>query len=236
MKILVGNWKSNGNTSNKRKLFSALRRIKTDVKIILCLPYTLLGGDKNKNIAIAAQNISSFENGAFTGEISGQMIKDTGAKYVLIGHSERRTYHRETNAIVKDKAQLAIKYGLIPIICIGETLAEHKANKTKSVIKKMLLESIPDNGKFIIAYEPRWAIGTGITPTKTEVQQIHQFIFNILHNIDQEKTPILFGGSINAKNATRFITIPHVDGYMVGRASLKPETFLPIIQQMNKIQ
>lgn len=233
MKILVGNWKSNGNLADKKKMFSALGRITTDIKIILCLPYTLLCGKKGKNVMVAAQNISDFENGAFTGDISGQMLKNIGVQYVLVGHSERRHYHHETNNVVKNKAQLAIKYGLTPIICIGENLAEHRANKTKSVIKKMLLESIPDTGKFIIAYEPRWAIGTGVTATKNEVKTIHQMIFDILTSINAEKTPILFGGSINAKNVTKFTNIPHVDGFMVGRASLKPETFLPIIKNMN---
>ncbi len=233
MKILVGNWKSNGNMSEKKKLFTAIERIKTDIKIIICLPYTLLCCDKSHKIAIGAQNISDYTNGAYTGDISGQMIKETGAKYVLVGHSERRTYHHENDKIVKNKANLAVQNKLIPIVCIGETLAEHQSNKTKSVIKKMLLNSIPDTGDFIIAYEPRWAIGTGITPTKTEIKTIHQMIFDILKNMGKEKTPILFGGSINAKNAGRFINIPHVDGFMVGRASLKPETFLPIIKDMN---
>ena len=233
MKILVGNWKSNGNMSDKKKLFAAIERTKTDIKIILCLPYTLLCCNKSNKIAIGAQNISDYTNGAFTGDISGQMIHDTGAKYVLVGHSERRTYHHENNAIVKNKANLAVQNKLIPIICIGETLAEHQSNKTKSVIKKMLLNSIPDYGNFIIAYEPRWAIGSGKTPKQTEVAKIHQMIFDILKSIDKEKTPILFGGSINAKNITRFKNIPHVDGFMVGRASLKSETFLPIIKIMN---
>lgn len=233
MKILVGNWKSNGNLAGKKKLCSAISRIKTDIKIILCLPYTLLNGEKNKQIVIGAQDISAHDNGAFTGDISGQMLKDAGAKYVLVGHSERRANHHETNAIVKAKAELAIQYGLTPIICIGETLTERTANKTKSVIKKMLLESIPNTGKYIIAYEPRWAISTGKTATKTEVQTIHQMIFDILKEIHAEKTPILFGGSINAKNISKFTNIPHVDGFVIGGASLKPETFLPIIKQMN---
>lgn len=233
MKILVGNWKSNGKTSEKHKLFGAIGHINTNIKIILCLPYTLLTGEKSKQIIIGAQDISTHDNGAYTGDISGQMLKDAGVKYVLVGHSERRTNHNETNAMVKTKAEQAIKYGITPIICIGETLAEKNANKTKSVIKKMLLDSIPDSGKYIIAYEPRWAIGTGKTATKNDIQTIHQMIFDILKNINAEKTPILFGGSLNAKNISHFTNIPHVDGFIIGGASLKPETFLPIIKQMN---
>ena len=231
MKILVGNWKSNGNNNDKKRLLSALNKVKTNTKIILCFPFTLLCHEKTR-ISIGAQDISRFENGAFTGDISGQLLKDAGVKYVLVGHSERRTNHRETNEIVKTKAELAIKYGITPIICVGETLTEHKANKTKTVIKNMLLNSIPDSGKFIIAYEPRWAIGTGVTATKTSVQTIHQMIFDILKTKGQEKTPILFGGSINSKNAPQFTNIPHVDGFMVGRASLKSSTLLPIIKDM----
>ena len=232
MKILVGNWKSNGNLSAKRKLFSAISKLKTDIKIILCLPYTLLFGDKNKKIAIGAQDISTHDNGSFTGDISGQMLKDTGVKYVLVGHSERRENHHETNAIVKAKAEQAIKYGLIPIVCVGETLTERRSNKTNSVVKKMLLESIPDNGKFIVAYEPRWAIGTGVTATASDIKTVHQMIFNVFMGRSQEKTPILFGGSITAKNIAQFIDIPHVDGFIIGGASLKPETFVPIIEKM----
>ncbi len=232
MKIILGNWKSNGNIKDKKRLLTATNNLKTKVKVILCLPFTLLYTDKTK-ISIGAQDISLYPNGAYTGDISGQMIKETGAKYVLVGHSERRKYHHETNEIVKTKATLAIKNGLIPIVCVGESLSEHKAHKTKSVITKMLLNSIPDTDKFIVAYEPRWAIGTGITPTKQEVQKIHQMIFDILQKTGREKTPILFGGSINATNAGEFTGIPHLDGFMVGRASLKPETFLPIIKQMN---
>lgn len=234
MKILVGNWKSNGNMSDKKKMIRALERTNTDVKIILSLPYTLLSGDNNKKIAICAQDISEHPNGPFTGDISGQMIKDTGARYVLVGHSERRTNHQETDKIVKNKAIMAIQNGLIPIICIGETLSEYKSKKTKTIVKKMLLDCTPDSGKFIVAYEPRWAIGTGMTATKTDVQTIHQMIFDILKTKGQEKTPILFGGSITAKNVCEFINIPHIDGFIVGGASLKPATFLPIIDQMNK--
>ena len=233
MKILVGNWKSNGNMVAKKRLFTAISKVKTDIKIILCLPYTLLAGDKNSKILIGAQDIGTNDNGAFTGDISGQMLKDAGAKYVLVGHSERRTHNNETNATVKRKAEQAIKNKLIPIICIGETLTERRAKKTASVVKKMLLESVPANGKFIIAYEPRWAIGTGTTATKNEVKTIHQMIFDILKDNHAEKTPILFGGSINAANIANFTNISHVDGFIVGGASLKPSTFLPIIKQMN---
>lgn len=232
MKILVGNWKSNGNRKDKQKLLSALKKVKTNTKIILCLPFTLLYGDKTK-ISIGAQDISLYPNGAYTGDISGEMLKDAGVKYVIVGHNERRKYHHETNEIVKHKANIAIQNGITPIVCIGESESDHKNGKTKSVIKKMLTESIPDNGSFIVAYEPRWAIGTGITPTKSEVESIHNMIFDVLKGLNRARTPILYGGSIKASNVKKFIDIPHVDGLMAGRASLKPETFLPIIKNMN---
>ena len=232
MKILVGNWKSNGNRKDKQKLLSALKKVKTNTKIILCLPFTLLYGDKTK-ISIGAQDISLYPNGAYTGDISAEMLKNIGVKYVIVGHSERRKYHHETNEIVKNKANIAIQNGITPIVCIGESESDHKNGKTKSVIKKMLLESIPDNGNFIVAYEPRWAIGTGIPPTKSEVESIHNMIFDVLKGLNRARTPILYGGSIKASNVKTFIDIPHVDGLMAGRASLKPETFLPIIKNMN---
>lgn len=232
MKILVGNWKSNGTRKDKQKLLTALNKVKTTTKIILCLPFTLLGGDKNKFL-IGAQDISLYPNGAYTGDVSGEMLKDAGIKYVIVGHSDRRNHHHETNAIVKAKATMAIQNGITPIICIGESESERKNNKTKSVIKKMLIESIPDNGNFIIAYEPSWAIGTGKTPTKNEVESIHNMIFDILSGINRARTPILYGGSIKASNVNKFIDLPHVDGFIVGGASLKPETFLPIIKNMN---
>lgn len=232
MKILVGNWKSNGNRKDKQKLLSALKKVKTNTKIILCLPFTLLYGDKTK-VSIGAQDISLYPNGAYTGDISGEMLKDAGVKYVIVGHSERRKYHHETNEIVKHKANTAIQNGITPIVCIGESESDHKNGKTKSVIKKMLTESVPDNGNFIVAYEPRWAIGTGITPTKSEVESIHNMIFDVLKGLNRAHTPILYGGSIKASNVKKFIDISHVDGLMTGRASLKPETFLPIIKNMN---
>lgn len=232
MKILVGNWKSNGNRKDKQKLLTALNKVKTKTKIVLCLPFTLLYGDKTK-ISLGAQDISLYPNGAYTGDISGKMLKDAGVKYVIVGHSDRRKYHHETNAIVKEKATIAIQNGIIPIICVGESESEHKNGKTKSVIKKMLMESIPDDGNFIIAYEPSWAIGTGKTPTKSEIESIHNMIFDTLAGINRARTPILYGGSIKATNINKFMNIPHVDGFMVGHASLKSETFLPIIKNMN---
>lgn len=228
MKIIVGNWKMNGTAEQKENMLKALKSAKTDNKVILCLPFTLLSGN-NHNIIIGAQDISNHLNGAFTGDVSGQMIKDTGAKYVIVGHSERRFYHHETDEIVKEKATVAIQYQLTPIICVGETLDERKSGRTMPAIKKMLLNSVPDYGEYIIAYEPRWAIGTGETPKPKEISAAVETIIKALHGIKRDQVKILYGGSVNSDNVTEILSLPHIDGLLIGGASLKPETFLPII-------
>ena len=228
MKIIVGNWKMNGTPEQKENMLKALKGVKTANKVILCLPFTLLSGN-NHNTIIGAQDISQHQNGAYTGDISGQMLVDMDAKYVIVGHSERRLYHNETNDIVKAKATAAIKNKLIPIICIGETAEERKIGRTMPSIKKMLLNSVPTSGEYIIAYEPRWAIGTGTTPKPTEISAAIETITKALHSINRDGTPILYGGSVNSENVSEIISLPHIDGLLVGGASLKPETFLPII-------
>ena len=228
MKFIIGNWKMNGNQSDKESLLSDLEGAKTKNKIVLCLPFTLLNGD-NHGITIGAQDVSNHDNGAFTGDISAKMLNDSGVKYVLVGHSERRMYHNETNEIVRAKATIAIKNGIVPIICVGETLDEKNAGHTISVIKQMLLESIPDNGEYIIAYEPRWAIGTGLTPSTSEIVTAVKTVFETLPT----PMPILYGGSVNANNAHHIILIPYVDGLLIGGASLKSDTFLPIIKSID---
>lgn len=228
MKLIVGNWKMNGNLDEKNFLFKDLSNTKTKNKIIMCLPFTLIGGE-NFGITLGAQDVSNHENGAYTGDISATMLKDAGVQYVLCGHSERRLYHNETNEMVKEKATTAIKNGIIPVICVGETMEEKNAGHTTAVIKKMLSESMPENGEYIVAYEPRWAIGTGVTPTTSEIVSAVKTVFDTLPN----PMPILYGGSINATNAKEIASIPYVDGLLIGGASLKSETFLPIIKTLD---
>lgn len=218
----------NGTMAEKESLLKSLKSVKTKNKIIMCLPFTLLHGE-NYGIAIGAQDISNHENGAYTGDISGKMLKKAGVKYVLVGHSDRRKYHNETNKLVKEKAISAIKNGIIPIICVGETETEKKSGKTMSVIKKMIAECTPTRGKYIIAYEPQWAIGSGITPTLDETADIFAKIYEIV----PKGTIIIYGGSVNATNAYDISNLPHVDGLLVGGASLKSRTFLPIIKSVN---
>lgn len=228
MKFIIGNWKMNGDKEEKESMLESLKGVKTKNKVVLCLPFTLLHGE-NHGITIGAQDVSNHDDGAYTGDISAKMLKDANIKYVIVGHSERRLYHNETNEIVKQKATISIKNGIIPIICVGETLEEKNAGHTIAVIKKMLLESIPDTGEYIIAYEPRWAIGTGLTPSESEIVTAVKTIFDTLPN----PMPILYGGSVNKDNARDIVSIPYVDGLLIGGASLKSDTFLPIIKSID---
>lgn len=232
MKIIVGNWKMNGNIETKEALFKALKNVKTDNNIIMCLPFTLLCGN-NHGITIGAQDLSPYTNGAYTGDTSGQMIKEFDAKYVIVGHSERRLYHNETNAVVKAKATAAIKNEIIPIICVGETEEEKNTGRTMTVIKKMLLESIPKTGEYIVAYEPRWAIGSGKTPNDDDIKTAMETIHKALKGIGRDDIALLYGGSVNKDNAKHIVSLPHIDGLLVGGASLKSDTFLPIIKSID---
>ena len=231
MKIIAGNWKMNGNRSILHEMITELQKITTENKLILCLPYTLLG-QYTENIAIGAQDVSSHECGAFTGEVSAEMIAETGAKYVIVGHSERRTYHGETNDIVRTKAQMALKHGLTPIICVGETMDEKRSGKTFDVITASVRECVPSDvdGDIIIAYEPRWAIGAGITPTYQEIADAHKVIADTLNYMGIGGTPVLYGASVKASNVADIVAIQNVDGVLVGGASLKPQDLIPIIE------
>jgi len=232
MKTIVGNWKMNGTKSAFEEMTKIISQINTTNRVVICPPFTLLYCETN-GVATGAQDISTHDNGAYTGEISGQMIAQTGAKYVIVGHSERRLYHNETDEIVKQKATMAIQNKLIPIICVGETLTERESGKTEKVIKNMLEMGIPNtDNTFMIAYEPRWAIGTGITPTPNEIEFVHNIIFEYLKNHNHETTSILYGGSVSPLNATMISEIPHVDGLLIGGASLKTDTFIPIIESV----
>ena len=232
MKFIIGNWKMNGNMDDKETFLKSLRNVHTDNKIIICLPFTLLHGN-DYGVTLGAQDISEHNNGAFTGDISGQMLAGADIKYVIVGHSERRQYHNETNETTRTKAIAAIKNGLIPIICIGETAKDKDAGRTMTVVKKMLLESIPARGKYIVAYEPRWAIGSGKIPTTDEIAGVFETIHKALINTGHKDIPLLYGGSVNADNAKTIVSIPHVDGLLIGGASLKSETFLPIIKSID---
>ncbi len=230
MKIIACNWKMNGTNDQLSQILIELKKIKTDNRIIICPPFTGLYADFG-NILYGAQNISEHKSGAYTGEISADMIAETGAEYVIVGHSERRQYFAETNEIIAQKTNRAIESGLTPIICVGEDLNEKETNQTFDVIKKCLDECLPadKNSDFIIAYEPRWAIGTGKTPTATDIESVHHFIADYLKKIGAENKPIIYGGGVNPDNATKITSISNVSGLLIGSASLKTDTLCPII-------
>lgn len=234
MKIIAGNWKMNGTHEILNDMVSAISQLDTDNRVILCVPYTMLRSG-NATVMIGAQNVSKYENGAHTGDISAEMVASTGASVSLIGHSESRAELHDTNIDVAKRAEMAIKNDLLPIICIGETAEERDAGDTFKVIEQGIKESIPanaENGNFIIAYEPRWAIGAGITPTHSEIAKIHKFIHDILCETGFDDTPILYGASVTADNSAEIMGIENVDGVLVGGASLKKDSFIPIIKSV----
>lgn len=230
MKIIAGNWKMNGTRNALQDMLAAMKDIETNNTVVLCVPFTMLG-EKSDVVNMGAQDVSAHSHGAYTGEVSASMIADTGAKYVIVGHSERRAYHEENNNIVRQKASAALANGLIPIICVGETMEEKQAGKTMAVIESGVRESVPSDVStdIIIAYEPRWAIGAGLTPTDAEIADAHALIANTLKSMGLTGTPILYGASVKSTNAADIMSIPNVDGVLVGGASLKPDDFIPII-------
>jgi len=241
--IAAGNWKMNGLRENFNDILlidAASENVNCDV--ILCVPDTLIRemSEKTKNIFSGGQNCHIKASGAFTGDISAEMIKDAGASHVIVGHSERRVNYNENNNLIKSKAQTALNEGLKAIICIGETLKERETGITLDIIKKQLLDSLPQEitgETIIIAYEPVWAIGTGLTPSIEQITEVHDFIRAELENNYGKKighsVNILYGGSMNAKNAHEISAIENVDGGLVGGASLKAESFIPIINALN---
>jgi triosephosphate isomerase len=240
---IIGNWKMNGlkaSAKEIRQLANAAKkakRVKADMMI--CPPATIIStlrdAARGSRIQIGGQNCHINQSGANTGDISAEMIKDLGAKAVIVGHSERRADHGETDAIVRAKAESALKNGLQAIICIGETEAEKDAGKTLRVVGKQLKGSIPDgvtSKSVIVAYEPVWAIGTGRTPTNAEILTIHAYIRKKLldrFGDDGSQFRILYGGSMKPSNAAEILALANVNGGLVGGASLKAKDFFAIV-------
>ena len=222
MKIIVGNWKMNGTPELLDEMIGALGELHTENRVFLCVPYTMLRSG-NVAVMIGAQNVSKYDSGAHTGEISAEMVAAAGKE------------QQDTNADVAKRAELAIKNDLLPIICIGETAEERDAGLTYKIIEQGVHESVPanaSNGGFIIAYEPRWAIGAGITPTKEQIAEAHKIIRDVLNEMGFAETPILYGASVTAANSADIMGIENVDGVLVGGASLKKDDFIPIIQSV----
>ena len=241
--IAAGNWKMNGLRENFNDI-SLIDAASEDVNcdVILCVPDTLIRemSKQTKNIFSGGQNCHIETSGAFTGDVSAEMIKDAGASYVIVGHSERRVNYNENNNLIKSKAQAALNEGLKTIVCIGETLTERETGVTLDIIKKQLLESLPQEitgETIIIAYEPVWAIGTGLTPSIEQITEVHDFIRSELENnfgqLVGQSINILYGGSMNAKNVGEISAIENVDGGLVGGASLKADSFIPIINALS---
>jgi triosephosphate isomerase len=241
--LVAGNWKMNGLKAElavaaqiARGQDAALRRA---VDLAICPPATLLftlsASLIGARIATGGQDCSMHESGAYTGEVSAAMLADAGAHYVIVGHSERRTLHGESNATVKAKAEAAQAAGLVPIVCVGETRDEREAGKALAVVKKQLRGSVPEGStaaSLVVAYEPVWAIGTGLTPTAQDVAEIHAAIRAELGRIIGKGAAagvrLLYGGSVKPGNAAELMSVAHVDGALVGGASLKAEDFLAI--------
>ncbi|MDR3111581.1 MAG: triose-phosphate isomerase [Elusimicrobiota bacterium] len=242
--LMAGNWKMNKTIPDAVSFIKELKNTVADVKdveILVCPTFTALYAVnnelKNSSAKLGAQNIFWEEKGAFTGEISPSMLKDAGCSYVIIGHSERRQYFGETDETVNKKTKAAIAAGLIPIVCVGETLKEREENITFKIIEKQVKEgianlSVQEAENIVIAYEPVWAIGTGKTATPEQAQEVHEFIRKIyrqMYATAADKVRILYGGSVNPCNVSDLMKKNDIDGGLVGGASLKIEDFAKLI-------
>ena len=240
--IVAGNWKMNASKDSVESLVTDILLGASDVsaEIIVCAPFPYLSQVEvlieGSNLMLGAQNLNVNASGAFTGEVSAEMIKDFGANHVIVGHSERRSLYGETSEIVAEKTKAAIDSGLTPILCLGESLDQRESGKTESVVSEQLNKVIKMVGieafnNIIIAYEPVWAIGTGMTATPEQAQAVHKLIRDLLASSSQDiadKTAILYGGSMNASNAVELISCADIDGGLIGGAALKAEDFLQI--------
>jgi triosephosphate isomerase len=240
--LVAGNWKMNGSKASARELKAMIKAAAKapayGCELMICPPATLLAGfveiDKGSALKLGGQDCHAKPSGAHTGDVSAEMLKEAGAKAVIVGHSERRQDHGETDAQVQAKALAVRRAGLQAIICIGETLAERDAGKTLDVVKRQLQGSVPEgavSANTVIAYEPVWAIGTGRTPTTDEIQAVHAAIrAQLAGRFGQAGAAIrlLYGGSVKPDNAAAILPLPDVDGALVGGASLKAADFLAI--------
>lgn len=221
-----------------QKICDGAGALSAKVELAICPPATLAGAlglmRETTPVALGGQDCHSSPSGAHTGDISAEMWADIGARYVIVGHSERRADHGETDAIVASKANAVLRAGLIPIICLGESLDERDGGQAVSVVERQLLNSVPDaagEAEFVVAYEPIWAIGTGRTPTVSQVEEVHNQMRKALvarFGPPQDRTRLLYGGSVKPANAAELMHASNVDGALVGGASLKADDFLAI--------
>ncbi len=238
-KIIIGNWKMNKTPKEVKEFFKDFAKLSKNIKFKTNTIYGIaapscdlqaaIENRPNKKFVISSQDISKHLSGAFTGEISALMLNELGVSYAVIGHSERRTYHGETNKYINEKAKTALENGITPIICVGETLSEYEAKKGKKVVEKQVKECIKglDLSKIVIAYEPVWAIGTGKTATNDYAQDMCKHI----RKLTSKNTLIQYGGSVTPDPINDLLKQPDVDGALVGGASLKADSFIKLIQK-----
>ena len=238
-KLVVGNWKMNGSRLANAELLAGLDAAGPwTADVAVCAPFPYLSevalSLQGKRILWGAQDCSAHEAGAYTGEVSAAMLHEFGCKYVIVGHSERRAYHAETDQLVADKAKIALKHNLTPIVCVGETLAEREADHTAEVVKRQMSAVIHTLGhcisQVVVAYEPVWAIGTGRTATPEQAQAVHALLRLQLHAATpkSDEMQILYGGSVKADNAATLFSQPDIDGGLIGGASLKVADFAAV--------
>lgn len=251
-KIVAGNWKMNLDYNAGLSLFSEIvnmvnDEVRGEQEVIVCPPFIHLNSlahqvKQNSRVSVGAQNCHQAASGAYTGEVSAAMIQSAGAKYVILGHSERRQYFGETDALLAEKVNTALQNGLKPIFCIGETLEERQQERYFEIIKQQLEKGIfhlseEDFSKTVLAYEPVWAIGTGLTASPEQAQEVHAFIRREIaakySDTVAESTTILYGGSCNPKNAAELFAQADIDGGLIGGASLKSRNFVDIVKTFN---
>ncbi len=241
-KLMVGNWKMNGSLSANAILLADVLAGMADVQCrsAVCVPSVYLAQVQSllagSTIGLGVQDVSAHACGAYTGEVSVDMLRDFGVRYCIVGHSERRQYHAESDVLVASKAQRALAAGITPIVCVGESLAEREAGQTEGVVKRQLAAVIHANGhcisEIVVAYEPVWAIGTGLTATPEQAQQVHAVLRAQLQaaTAHADRVSILYGGSMNAANAADLLAQPDVDGGLIGGAALKAPDFLSMLK------
>jgi triosephosphate isomerase len=237
--LIAGNWKMNGTKAQLPELAAIARGFAQGpaarMDAMVALPFTLIGAGAQTvagtKISLGAQDCHAKASGAHTGDVSAEMVGDAGASFVIVGHSERRTDHKEKDSDVRAKADASLRAGLVPVVCIGETRLEREAGQTLEVLERQLSGSLPESAAIVIAYEPVWAIGTGLTPTLGDIAQAHAFVREFViarHGEAGSRIRILYGGSVKPGNAAEILPVPNVDGALVGGASLKADDFLGI--------
>jgi len=240
-KLIAGNWKMNGSLASNAALVQAIAAgIGADAcDALVCVPTPFLAQLQGllaaSALSLGAQDVSAHDAGAYTGEVSAAMLREFGVRYVIVGHSERRQYHGESDAGVAEKARVALAAGITPIVCVGESLEQREAGSTDEVVKRQLAAVIQANGhcisEIVVAYEPLWAIGTGKTANPEQAQQVHAVLRTQIKAATEQaaRVRILYGGSMNAANAAQLLAQPDIDGGLIGGASLKPADFLSIL-------